>query len=377
MPDDVIYAATSEHAATLATLTLKGVVAGAQHLADAQGRRLRELVGEVAQAAVSIERSGGPDADIALTQGTPEWRSLHSAVTREIEGQRADRDQTPASRIIGDFAVQAQARGIVAALDDPDRAKALDLADRNVLEGMREGGDLADLVRHRANGDYSRLTPDQQDDVAEAVAKGTMASPALRHEMMKASEPRQDVAAYDPGRGEDHADTLAMTAAGYMPPLGRQHVERARGLADGTLRPQDDADLAVVAHARAHPGQRDDTALIAQASALAATGVSEAGPVDLAYGIEQHRIAILQAQGRVQDGTSSSDDRHVAVGQTSRASTERQRDLVVAIATAPDVSPLERARLGRHVEDVAAEMPQRVQSIDAARAHAQAASMGR
>lgn len=381
MAEDVIYAATSEHAASMATLALKGVVASTQMLANGAGPSMIRLVSDVAEAAVAMERAQGraasPDADVAFTEGTPEWRTLHSSVAREIAGHGASESQTPVARMIGDMAVQMQAQGIILALDDKDHARTLDLSDRNVMEAMREGGDLEDLVRNRARGDYHKLTPDQQDDVAEAIAKGSMASPAVKREMDRAQRLPPDPQIGNAERGEHLADMLAMTGAGYMPPLGRQHVERARDIADGTVRPENETEMAVAAHVRTHRDPLGEAALVARASALATGGVSEAGPRDLAAGIEQHRLAIVAAQERVRDGTSSPDDRHIAVGQTSRASPERQRDLVIAIATAPDVTPLTRARLGRHVEDVAAEAPRRAQGIDAARMQAMERDRGR
>jgi hypothetical protein len=370
MPEDFIYAATSEQTAAMATIAMKGVVAIAFSTGDGVPPDIARIGRHAAAAAVSIERSGGPAADLHFLEGTAEWKAMHSAVAREIAGHGADPAQGSVSRLIGDLSVQMQARGITEALDDTERAKRLPLSDRNVLEAMREGGDLAALVEGRARGEYHRLTADQQDDVAQAIRHGTMASPDARREMELSERAARDI----PRDGRAHAlyvaDSLSMTGAGYLPPLTRDHADRARALATGAARPVDEAERAVAAHARSGIPQ-DDITLVAQAMALASRGVSDSPAPDIAAGIEQNRIAIIAAQIKVRDGRADEDDRHVAVGRAYKASPERQREMFLNGETAPHVTVLDRARLTRAVEEVREEGSGQLHSIAAARAMTQ------
>jgi len=361
MAEDNIYDSTSQYAAGVATLVLKGASAGAMVVMDGDASRIMRMAEIVAGASVALERSGGASAADTLTEGTPEWRTMHSAVTRVLGPDGDGEKQFPqgegmATRLLADVAVQNQAQAVMAAVGDPARAKALDLPDRNLVESVRDGGDLEELVRRRAMGEYHRLTPDQQDDLAETVSTGGMMSPALRREAARA----EDVARM---LGADKA-VLAYESEGLIAPIGRDHKERSAALAAGNARPVDAIETAVVAHARAFPDPTDDAAIVARAASLANHPESDTA-MGHALGIEQTRIIVFEAQRKVATGHSTGDDRLIAAGQADKADATVQVDIYDRVARTEDVVPVVRARLGHEVLDVQAEGRTRVQEIGA------------
>lgn len=348
MPDDVTYAAASEYAAGIATLAMKGAVTGALIAADHGGPHLAPLSASVAASAVALQRADGPRAEETLREGSADWRAIHSALARIVDRDGADRPATGLpTALLSDVAVQRQARAVIDALDDPRAAKELALEDRNLVESVRDGGDLEVLVRHRAAGAYHMLTPDQQDDVAETIVKGGMMDASLRREAIAAE--LQVKAGTEP-RSSDHGMDL-------IAPIGREHHALAENLRLGFVVPSTPIETAVAAHARVFP-MPSEAGTLARAAALAnhpAGGTA----IDHAVGIEQTRIIMEEAQQRVQQGLSTHSDRLVASGHADQADAAVQVDMIDRVARAQDVPPLTRIRLAAEVGDVEIEAPAR------------------
>lgn len=336
MPDDAVYNATSQLAADAATLAMKAAIAGL--VAGVDGVRTDpRLTSAIASAAVAIDRSGN-GSPAALQEGNQQWSVLHGAVARSLDEDgllRQDAvDAGLTRRILSDVSVQTHSQGILDGLNDAEKAASLDLSDRNVMEAVRDGGDIEDLVRRRAAGAYDRLTLDQQDDVAEAVRDGSMMKPALVKEIDGAERTAAMIHAASPSMDGD---------AATLPAVTREAMERAEALSSGRARPQDAVEAAVVVHARAFPEPHDEAGVIARATALVNPGRGQ--PLDIALGIEKSRLAIHEAQERVANGTSSTADRNVAVGRGHSAEEPvafQQRDIPM----------LDRARMARHLIDV-------------------------
>ena len=256
MQEDQVYQAASTYASDLATLAIKGAVATSAAALSGETRRHSALA---AVAAVAIERGGGNSAEESLDEGNPAWRRLQGALTRIIDGPVGpDTAHDAASRVIADVAIQKHAQEILSALDEPDRSKDMSLADRNVLEAVREdGGDVASLVRTRASGAYHQLTPDQQEDVAEAIATHAMTPPQLAREALRADAVLSQVL---------HRNQIDGVATEPGEP-GRDALRREHQLGSGLGRPVNSAEIAVVAHQRQHP-EDDERARIARAIAL-------------------------------------------------------------------------------------------------------------
>lgn len=355
MPDDVVYQSTSHYAAEAASLVMKSAMAGLVLGAGRPKDPVHNLTAAVASAAVAIERAGGERADDSLTEHTPAWRTLHGAVARTLGPDGGDDGRFPegaglVGQILGDVAVQVHSQGILAGLADPDRAERLELSDRHVMEAVREGGDIEDLVRRRAAGAYDQLTPDQQDDVSESIATGGMIPLDLSRRIPQTERVAAMIEAQRPGADGD---------LGTLPAVSRDSLERAQALIERRAQPVDDVEMAVLAHARAFPDPTDEAGVIARGSALSNTMPAKGEtPLEIATGIEHARLTVREAQGRVADGTSSDADRNVAVGRGHGT------DQPVSFHDG-GVPALSRARIAHQVVDIQREGMARLHGMDA------------
>ena len=183
MTEDVVYKAAEEYASSIASQAIKIGAALATENMSKEGNLDRHSI----TAALAINAIRRAHNEAAYIDETPSGNELQRAMEREIARQertdgRLPPGEGPVSRVLGYFSVQRHSRQIMQAIEHPEYALKLSLADQNIMEAVKEGGAIEELVRGRAEGAYHKLTPDQQDDVAEAVANGGMMSPEMDRE---------------------------------------------------------------------------------------------------------------------------------------------------------------------------------------------------
>lgn len=336
MPDDVMYQSTSRYASDMATLALKMATTGAVRMLGGDAVAPSGLVESVAASHAALQRGLGVE-EKDIHEGGILWKSLHGAVSRvvdDIERSRVHpKIEEMVPRIVADASIQMHSQAILDGIGDPGRAERLDLADRNVLEAVRDGGDLEDLVRRRASGSYHLLTPDQQDDVAESIRKGDKVDPEVARRIDGAVRSSIMIGVRDSEKEEK---------ALHLPPVTRDALQRAQALSDGKARPVNEAEVGVRAHARTHPDPRDEAAIIARASILIEPE-RHGTALDSAILVEKARTAIQDAQQKVADGTSRDVDRSMAAGRGCR-----EDDTPVHV----EVPLVKRALLAQHVLEI-------------------------
>lgn len=183
MTEDFVYKAAEDYASSIASLAIKTGAALATDNMSKEGQLDRHSI----TAALAINAIRRAHNEIAYDASMPAGAELQRAMEREVERKertdgRLPAGEGPVSRVLGDFAVQRHSRQIMQAIENPELAPKLNLADENIMEAVKEGGAIEELVRGRAQGAYHKLTPDQQDDVAEAIATGGMMSPEMDRE---------------------------------------------------------------------------------------------------------------------------------------------------------------------------------------------------
>lgn len=299
---DPIYETTSLYAASMATIAMKSVIAGTVALQKDEGKMIPYLAAIAAGTVTAFEKAGIIKTEEMLNDLSEEWKMMNRAMARMIEGNDKKDTRETILDMASDILIQKQAQNILRATNSDERASRLNNSDRNIMEAVKEGGDIEDLVRKRSNARYHDLTLDQQDDIKHDIDSRKMISPDLQRSIDQASQITDLVIAHG-------SQGLSQT----YPPINVERIKKEEDLVKSIVPPVTIAEKAVLLHAKAFGN--DDSSKIARAAILGKEALPEKNVYEVALEIQAIKVSVEQARKNVMAGISNSTDRDLAFGR--------------------------------------------------------------